>query len=133
MMVEENFPFFKGCVRLVEARGGAGDDRIGAALGQGAAQVGGIAAFVADQFARRSDSRDQRGGGGAVGSVAAGPQGRVPATSYGGSCRYSAVVLQTEGRGFESLTGHVSRDIRGAARMPGIVPAPFSPSPPAAA
>lgn len=36
-----------------------------------------IVALVADQFARRCDGRDQRGGGGDVGDVAAGQQDRV--------------------------------------------------------
>jgi hypothetical protein len=67
-------------VRDVElARRCAGDDRGGAALGEEAAQVVGVIALVADQFARRCDSRDQRGGGGDVGDVAAGQQDRVRA------------------------------------------------------
>lgn len=37
----------------------------------------GVVALVSDQFARRGDSRDQRGGGGDVGDVAAGQQDRV--------------------------------------------------------
>ena len=59
------------------ARRGAGDDRGGAALGEEAARVVGVVALVADQFARRCDSGDQRGGGGDVGDVATGQQDRV--------------------------------------------------------
>jgi hypothetical protein len=41
--------------------------------------VVGVVAFVADQFAGRGDSRDQRGGGGDVGDVAASQQDRMRA------------------------------------------------------
>jgi hypothetical protein len=37
----------------------------------------GVVALVADQFARRCDSRDQHRGGGDVGDIAAGQQDRV--------------------------------------------------------
>ena len=45
-----------------------------AAVCKEAAQVVGVVALVAEQFARWRDSRDQRGGGGDVGDIAAGQQ-----------------------------------------------------------
>jgi hypothetical protein len=61
------------------ARRGAGDDRDGAALSEEAAQMVGVVAFVADQFAWRCDSRDQDGSSGNVGDVAAGQEDRMRA------------------------------------------------------
>jgi hypothetical protein len=54
--------------------GDGGDEAYG---GEEVARIVGVAALVTDQFPQASDARGQRGGGGDVGDVAAGPQDRA--------------------------------------------------------
>lgn len=74
----------------------------------------GIVALVADELARRCDSRDQRGGGGDVGDVAAGQQDRV---------RAALVVAERVDLGGAPTARAADRLVAGIAFAPFFAPA----------
>lgn len=96
------------------ARRGAGDDRGGATLGEEMAQVVGVIALVAKQFAGRRDGRHQRGGGGDVGDVAVGQEDRV---------RAALVVAERVDLGGASAARTADRLMAGVAFTPLSAPA----------
>lgn len=96
------------------ARRGTGDDGEGAALSEEAAQVVGVVAPVAKQFAGRRDGRDQRRGRADVCNVAAGQEDRV---------RAALVVAERVDLGGAPTAGAADGLVTGVAFAPLFAPA----------